>query len=55
MVKCLWSAESPISPCINEVTEELDLSCILSCHHDLSTVFSKSNAGALPPTILLIC
>lgn len=49
MANCLESAVPPVSLHINNITEEIDLSHVPSCCHDLKTVLSKSKAGALPP------
>uniref|UniRef100_A0A3P9M887 Gypsy retrotransposon integrase-like protein 1 n=1 Tax=Oryzias latipes TaxID=8090 RepID=A0A3P9M887_ORYLA len=49
MANCLRSAIPSVSPCCDPDLEEIDLSKIPPCYHDLRTVFSKTRAGSLPP------
>uniref|UniRef100_A0A3P9IHF7 Reverse transcriptase n=1 Tax=Oryzias latipes TaxID=8090 RepID=A0A3P9IHF7_ORYLA len=49
LTNCLQSAVPPVSFSPLSSPEEIDLSNVPSCYHDLRTVFSKARAGALPP------
>uniref|UniRef100_A0A3P9MBI2 Gypsy retrotransposon integrase-like protein 1 n=1 Tax=Oryzias latipes TaxID=8090 RepID=A0A3P9MBI2_ORYLA len=49
MANCLRSAIPSVSPCCDPDPEEIDLSKVPPCYHDLRTVFSKTRAGSLPP------
>lgn len=49
MANCLHSAiPSTITPASN-IVEEVDLSKVLPCYHDIKTVFCKVKTNALPP------
>ncbi|XP_078812643.1 uncharacterized protein lrrc75a isoform X3 [Oryzias latipes] len=49
LANCLRSAVPSVSPNLEPAPDDIDLSKVPSCYHDLRTVFSKSKAGALPP------
>ncbi|XP_023805578.1 uncharacterized protein LOC111946457 [Oryzias latipes] len=49
LANCLQSAVPPANSASVKSPEEIDLSNVPSCYHDLHTVFSKVKAGALPP------
>ncbi|KAL0192325.1 hypothetical protein M9458_010621, partial [Cirrhinus mrigala] len=46
---CLVAAPSPVSVSVSLQEEEMDLSRVPSCYHDLRAVFSRSRAVSLPP------
>ncbi|KAI2646142.1 Transposon Tf2-9 polyprotein [Labeo rohita] len=46
---CLVAAPSPVSVSVSLQEEEMDLSRVPSCYHDLRAVFSRSQAVSLPP------
>uniref|UniRef100_A0A8C7WRQ0 Gypsy retrotransposon integrase-like protein 1 n=1 Tax=Oryzias sinensis TaxID=183150 RepID=A0A8C7WRQ0_9TELE len=48
MANCLRSAEPLIRANSEPVSEQIDLTRVPSCYHDLRSVFSKSKAGSLP-------
>uniref|UniRef100_A0A3B3HTI1 Uncharacterized protein n=1 Tax=Oryzias latipes TaxID=8090 RepID=A0A3B3HTI1_ORYLA len=49
MANCLRSAIPSVSPRCDPDPEEIDLSRVPPCYHDLGAVFSKTRAGSLPP------
>uniref|UniRef100_A0A3B3HPV2 Gypsy retrotransposon integrase-like protein 1 n=1 Tax=Oryzias latipes TaxID=8090 RepID=A0A3B3HPV2_ORYLA len=48
LANCLRSAIPAVPPDHYSTPEEVDLSMVPPCYHDLKAVFSKSRAGALP-------
>uniref|UniRef100_A0A3B3HRG1 Gypsy retrotransposon integrase-like protein 1 n=1 Tax=Oryzias latipes TaxID=8090 RepID=A0A3B3HRG1_ORYLA len=49
LANCLQSAIPSVSSTSVDSTEEIDLSNVPSCYHDLRSVFSKTKAASLPP------
>uniref|UniRef100_A0A3P9MLE8 Uncharacterized protein n=1 Tax=Oryzias latipes TaxID=8090 RepID=A0A3P9MLE8_ORYLA len=49
LANCLRSAVPSIASSASSQSDDIDLSNVPECYHDLCSVFSKSKAGSLPP------